>query len=331
MIPTTQIMKMETTKKKRVLFLYKPSPLHEGFFPGAEFLWRFLKDEGYELFTDVKRIDDADIILLISLSLYHKVRKVVLQSNKKIYALPFLDDKNFKRKKDDFILLNEKVLNLVNFVLCETTGQVDFLKKKGVVAPIKKMLFSKAFDQRINISKLEKSVFPRYFGVQPGTMSFCILGPSKQFAIAQSLAKMLPEATIVFTETTKGSIKKKRINEKITNLHYEMEIREELYSSSFATINAIVILDKWMMNPIVALDSIASCVPIISIRTPLLEDLIMPSANYISTGDSPIEIFEILNNIQSDPITEISRNDIIHKLKYENKTDLSDFLAEETR
>lgn len=314
--------------KRKILLAYKPPLVKRGMLPGVSFLQQYLLEKDVDFFTDVTKTEEADEAILVTLKLFPKIKSMI-KEGKKVDAFPFLDHENFALKKKDLKIKHLKALNDCTAVLVETQGQEMYLKTKGVLRPILKTTFSRPMDQRIDISKLEKSAFSRYYGINPSSNAVIILGSLNNLAQAESLARIMPDVVFVFMDLTDGNPKKRWITEKLPNLYYETSIREELYRSSFVTINALIVLEKWIMNPVIVLDAIASGVPVIGVEMPLLSPLIMPKADYIEVDGNPINVYNTLMKLSSSPISDLSKVDIRNKfLNQEQKDSLIKLLAD---
>lgn len=318
-------MTERTMTRHKVLLAYKPPFVKRGMLPEVSFLQQYLLDKKVNFFTDLNEQDQADEAILVTLKLFPKLRGM-MKEGKKVYAFPFLDHENFSIKRGELRIDSVKFLNGCNAVLVETEGQERFLLKQGVLSPIVKVPFSVAMDQRTHTSKLEKSVFSRFYGINPQANAVMILGSLNNLSQAESLARIMPEVVFVFNDIGEGNPKKRWITEKLPNLYYETAIREELYRSGFVTINAMVVLDKWIMDPVIVLDAIASGVPILGVEMPLLSSMIMPKADYVLIDGTPTNIYETLVKLSSSPITDLSRVDIKNKMMLEEKDLLVKFL-----
>ena len=94
---------MISDKTLRVFLAYKKDTKDVGKFPTVNFLRNYLRSENVEIVTDYKDFESCDVILLVTLKLFSKVRGAAKEFNKKIIAIPFGDHANFKKKKNELI------------------------------------------------------------------------------------------------------------------------------------------------------------------------------------------------------------------------------------
>lgn len=320
---------MISDKTLRVFLAYKKDTKDVGKFPTVNFLRDYLRSENVEIITDYKDIESCDVILLVTLKLFSKVRGAAKEFNKKIIAIPFGDHANFKKKKNELILTNMKCLNQVDLICVETKGQMEFLKKSSVVTPISISWFSKPMNQRTSISSLEKTTFNKYFGISNDSHSIIVLGCTDSFKKAQSLARMAPGVTFVFVDISSGSLKHRWITEKFPNLYYEIGMRDELYPSGIASASAVVILERWFMDMIVILDAIVSNVPILAVDIPLVGTEIQAGTDFIAIEESPVGIYESLQDLKHNPISDVASSDLLTKIKNDENHKFIDVIKNE--
>lgn len=116
-----------------------------------------MRSENVEIVTDYKDIESCDVILLVTLKLFSKVRGAAKEFNKRLSQ--FLSViMPISKEENELILTNIKSLNQVDLICVETKGQMEFLKKSSVVTPISISWFSKPMNQRTSISSLEKQL-----------------------------------------------------------------------------------------------------------------------------------------------------------------------------
>lgn len=297
--------------------------------PYQSLLCQYLKKQNIILLEHSKEIVKADIVLLISLNLLSKVKAKTKDRRIPIVCMPFVDHKNFMIKKGKISIGNLKCINEVDQIVVETKGQKDFLEKNGVKAPIQIVTSSTPVDQRNTLSEVEKNSFKRYFGIRQAYDSILIIGSPSTFKIGESLARMMPESVFVFIDITNGSHKKRWITEKVPNLYYEIGIRDELYSSAIACSSAMIILDDWVMDLVVALDCIASYVPLFACNLPLLDDIIQPGADYEKVESTPFDIYEKVMKVRKgNSIADIALMDLTNKINSSKTKTLVDAMKD---
>lgn len=297
--------------------------------PYQTLLCKYLRKQNITLIEHSKEMDKADIVLLISLNLLPKVKSKTKDKDIPIVCMPFVDHKNFKNKKGKLLISNLKCMNEVDQIVVETAGQKDFLEKNGVKAPIRIVTSSIPMDQRNSLSEVEKNSFKRYFGIRQAYDSILVVGTPATFKIGESLARMMPESVFVFIDITKGTNKKRWITEKVPNLYYEIGFRDELYQSAIACTSAMIILDDWFMDLVVALDCIASYVPLFACGLPLLDDIIQPGADYEKVDPTPFDIYEkVMKAKKGNSLADVALMDLTNKIKSSHAKALVDAMKD---
>lgn len=106
-------------------------------------------------------------------------------------------------------------------------------------------------------------------------------------------------------------------------------MRDELYPSGIASASAVVILERWFMDMIVILDAIASNVPILAVDIPLVGTEIQAGTDFIAVEESPVGIYESLQDLKYNPISDVASSDLLTKIKNDDDHKFIDVIKNE--
>lgn len=274
---------------------------------GVSLLKEYLKERGFSYVEDASLGGGVKAVLLLSLKRRGRVKDLV-KKGVPILSLPFLDPANFKGKKGELSLRSPKALEGVWKVLVETGGQRDFLIEEGVECQVETTLFTRPVDQRVETPKEERKAFARYFRLRRNQTALLVLGRGeKDLAVASSLATMLPATLFVYVDTGKGRVKDRWVSEKIPNLYYELGWREELYRSSFLSIDGMINLDPVLADVAPFFDAIESGVCVLSVPAPLLSPVLAPGAGYLPIEKDPAFLYRKAVSLPEASFSDQSR------------------------
>lgn len=153
-------------------------------------------------------------------------------------------------------------------------------------------------------SQIEKDAFRKYYKVPKERKIIVSYGEydySKGLDMLEALARILPEFEFFFFGNENGILSNSKHytkTNKISNLHYEGNIPEELYHSMLLNTSCIFLPDRFHFDSLILLEAMKQNIPIASTKNPLLYDLLIDKQTCF-IGENVEDFYNYIVNIDN--------------------------------